>query len=350
MEKKCKILVIYHKPATLIKSEIFIPIQVGKDIMLEKSKDGKLSSKNRVWMEKNLIGDNTGDNISKLNRYFNEMSAIYWAWKHQIDIGNPEYIGFMHYRRHFIFSEQNYSKFTWLPKSKVYSYEFIDKKYEKMLDSKYVNNLINQYDIIASHTYNANNLDDGHWYRNCKERFAEVAKTSPKWYEMMEDIIYKNYPEYSNELKYLGNEPNHYLCNMFVMKKELFDKYCEFTFDVLFKIYNEFKFEKNDMWQTRAIGFLAEFLTSIFISAYKNKNSDKVKELDLTYVEEPDLRNPINKMMHFIFHKREYHDYKCITLLGNIKLKKRKKTNMFNCLRQQNEKIIKLLEDNKCGK
>ena len=88
MEHKIKILVAYHKPAKLLKSDIFVPIQVGRDVMIEKSKDGMLTSKDKEWLQNNLIGDNTGDNISKLNRYFNEMSAIYWAWKNQGELGN----------------------------------------------------------------------------------------------------------------------------------------------------------------------------------------------------------------------------------------------------------------------
>ena len=349
MASKCKVLIAYHKPSELIKSDIYIPIQVGRDIMLESSKDGSLSSKSRRWMEKNLIGDNTGDNISALNRYFNEMSALYWAWKNQESLDNPQYIGLMHYRRHFIFSQKNYSKFTWLMGSPIYSYEFIDKKYMEMLDEKYVNDLIEQYDIIASHPYNANNLNDGHYYRNCKERYSEVSKTSPIWYEKMEDIIRKDYPQYVDELNYLSREPNHYLCNMFVMKKELFDEYCSFAFDVLFRLYDDFKKETVDIWQTRAIGFLAEFLTSIFISTYRVKHPQKVKELDMTYVENPDLRSDLKNVKDFIYSKRRYWSYKSTTFLGKTKIKPKNNFNDINYIKQQNEYLIKMLKDSYRG-
>ena len=66
MEHKIKILVAYHKPAKLLKSDIFVPIQVGRDVMIEKSKDGMLTSKDKEWLQNNLIGDNTGDNISNI--------------------------------------------------------------------------------------------------------------------------------------------------------------------------------------------------------------------------------------------------------------------------------------------
>lgn len=40
-DKKIKILVGYHKPATLLKSDIFDPIHLGRALATEASKDGK---------------------------------------------------------------------------------------------------------------------------------------------------------------------------------------------------------------------------------------------------------------------------------------------------------------------
>ena len=98
-ENKLKILVSYHKPSTLIKNDIFIPIHVGRDLKDKESKDGKINLDDYNWLLENMIGDNTGDNISSKNRKYCELTAIYWAWKNYEKIGNPEYIGFMHYRR-----------------------------------------------------------------------------------------------------------------------------------------------------------------------------------------------------------------------------------------------------------
>ena len=103
-----KILISYHKPYSLLKNKIFLPVHVGRDVAMEKSKDGKIALKDYNWLIKNLIGDNTGENISYKNREWCELTAIYWAWKNYDKIGNPSYIGFMHYRRFFEFD--NYKK------------------------------------------------------------------------------------------------------------------------------------------------------------------------------------------------------------------------------------------------
>ena len=106
--KNVKILVAYHKPAPLLKSDVLVPIHLGRSLGCETSKDGILSSSDYQWMLDNMIGDDTGDNISHLNRFFNEMTAIYWAWKNYDKLGNPDYIGLMHYRRVFSLEPEVY--------------------------------------------------------------------------------------------------------------------------------------------------------------------------------------------------------------------------------------------------
>ncbi|KQH56827.1 glycosyl transferase, partial [Campylobacter coli] len=91
---KVKILVGYHKPAVLLKDEILTPIHLGRALATQVSKDGEMSKEDFKWMCENMIGDDTGDNISHLNRYFCELTGIYWAWKNYDKLGNPDYIGF----------------------------------------------------------------------------------------------------------------------------------------------------------------------------------------------------------------------------------------------------------------
>ena len=100
-----KIFITYHKPYQLLKSDILIPLHVGRSVTNLLSKDCQPLNENECqWMKDNMIGDDTGENISHRNRNYCELTGIYWAWKNYEKIGNPDYIGFMHYRRHFIFS------------------------------------------------------------------------------------------------------------------------------------------------------------------------------------------------------------------------------------------------------
>ena len=125
-----KILVGYHKPAELLKDDILTPIHLGRALATEASKDGNISKDDYKWMCENMIGDDTGDNISYLNRYLNELTGIYWAWKNYDKLGNPDYIGYVHYRRLFLFDERD----IYLFKNKSYLYEiYCNKTTQKLI-------------------------------------------------------------------------------------------------------------------------------------------------------------------------------------------------------------------------
>lgn len=89
-----KIAVVYNnepKICSYMKQhpDIYVPILAG-----------------RRWNKKsydvpNLLYDDVGDNISWLNPYINEVTAIYWIGHHLDALGNPDYIGLQHYRRLF---------------------------------------------------------------------------------------------------------------------------------------------------------------------------------------------------------------------------------------------------------
>ena len=89
-ENDVKIFIAYHKDAQRIKSDILTPIHVGHAIAPE-------IVKNQL---QDMIGDDTGDNISYKNLNYCELTALYWAWKNC----DADYIGFMHYRRHLSFN------------------------------------------------------------------------------------------------------------------------------------------------------------------------------------------------------------------------------------------------------
>ena len=91
-----KIVVVYHRKYPMflgmkIRPDIYVPILAGKDSM----------SKDINPFFNGMLVDNVGDNISWLNPYLNEFTAMYWIWKHPEAIDNPEFIGFHHYRRYF---------------------------------------------------------------------------------------------------------------------------------------------------------------------------------------------------------------------------------------------------------
>ena len=82
-----KLINVTHKPCKIFNTDTILTFHAGREIAEQKSKDGFLSKSDIEWMQTNTVSDATGDHISSLNRYFNEMTAIYWAWKNYEKLG-----------------------------------------------------------------------------------------------------------------------------------------------------------------------------------------------------------------------------------------------------------------------
>ena len=92
-EYSVKVIIAAHKKYQMPHDDMYIPLHVGAEGKLDQ--DGKK-------LDLGYVKDNTGDNISKLNPSFCELTGLYWAWKN-ID---ADYIGLAHYRRHFCITKK----------------------------------------------------------------------------------------------------------------------------------------------------------------------------------------------------------------------------------------------------
>ena len=54
---------------------------------------------------------------------------------------------------------------------------------------------------------------------------------------------------------------------MFISKRELFDEYCKWLFDIIFEFYTlkSDEISKRDFYQSRAVGFLSERLLNVYV-------------------------------------------------------------------------------------
>lgn len=254
-----KLLICYHKPATLFKDEIFTPIHVGRANARKKAAPG---DKNYKWMLDNMIGDDTGENISDRNGCYNEMTSLYWAWKNYDKLGNPDYIGLMHYRRHFVFREDE---------KIVYNIEnFDEESYLREINysPEKVYNMLEGCDFIT-HIGKVINVYN-HYIENHRQEDLDLAV----------DIMLEKYPEYKEITKeyFAGDYSN--FCNMFIMNKKLFFQYCEWIFDIL----EEFE-KRVDVSEKRF--FISERLTGIFIAKLMADKSLKYKVLPISFIEDP---------------------------------------------------------------
>lgn len=254
MDKKIKILICYHKPDVLIKDDVFTPIHVGRALATAKA---TADDKNYEWMLENTIGDDTGDNISEKNSSYNELTAVYWAWKNYDKLGNPDYIGLTHYRRHFIFRESN---------EVVEEVNAIDENYLKRINysKDTISHLFDDCDYVA-HIGHVDQIykhyKDNHHIEDLDLAIEILKELHPDYAQTADDYLKMSYANFFN---------------MFIMPKELFFGYCEWLFSILFE------FEKQvDLSEKRL--FISERLTGIYIEHLK-RSGYKQKSLPSTFV------------------------------------------------------------------
>ena len=68
--------------------------------------------------------------------------------------------------------------------------------------------------------------------------------------------------------------------NMFIMKKEILDKYCTWLFDILFELEKRYNPYQYDSFHARYLGRISELLLDVWI--YTNKISyEEVRVIDM---------------------------------------------------------------------
>lgn len=229
--------------------DVYLPLHVGKE--------GK--------QELSYVGDNTGNNISKKNANFCELTGLYWAWKNL----QCDYIGLCHYRRYFC--SGNYGKGVESKHKAIFhrkDYEALLKQYDVILPKKrnyYIETVRSQYE----HAHNKRDLDE------------------------CERIVAEKYPEYSEAFTTVMGRRKLHILNMFAMKKELFDEYCTWLFDILFELEKRIDISGYDKYEARVYGFLSERLFNVWLE----KQQLKIKEVSVVFMEKQDWGKKIYEFL-----------------------------------------------------
>ena len=260
-----KILVTYHKPAELIKSEVLIPIHAGRALQGEKK-----------WML-DMQGDDTGENISSKNDIYCELTAMYWAWKNYNLLGNPEYIGMMHYRRHLNFNtERNYREEAY----GIVTYDLIDDKYKSdiCLNDNAICMAVNGFDIVIGKRWDVSRGGHSSVYNQYKESHGLNSAD----YDAALNVLKEQEPAYAVSADKYNSSVLGVFTNIFIMKRELFFEYCEWLFGILSET------EKRINVAPRVLGHISERLMGIFIIK-KGEEGKRIRELQRTFISHTDI-------------------------------------------------------------
>ena len=222
------VFVATHKLVENINSNVYKLIQVGADL------------------NENLgyLADNTGDNISKKNKSYCDLTALYWIWKNN----QSDYVGLCHYRR--FFCKKN----------------LITKKF-KILNDKDIYNLIRKYDLILPR--------EACLPLNIYEHYCE--NHYKKDLDFCFEAIQKFFPEYVDTYNETMHQNKIRLFNMFIGKKEIMNEYFSWLFTILGYVESKIDIREYSDYQKRVFGYLSERLFNVWIN--HNKMNYSIKEI-----------------------------------------------------------------------
>lgn len=200
------------------------------------------------------LRDDSGENISALNREYCELTAHYHAWKNI----SADFYGFCHYRRFFA---------PCAATSRPYIVRRDpDGQYAGLLgNGDQLERLINEHDIIAPRSENMG-LSASEHYCTSVHHFSEDLR-------LFTEILKENSPAIAQTADAYLAQDRQYFCNMFIMDRKHFEEYCGILFPALAE-FDRRKTRHGYFQADRTDGYLGEIFTGIFITWAKERGAD----------------------------------------------------------------------------
>lgn len=225
-EKGITIGIAMHKPAPIPHGGAYLPIHVGAALHPDVLTD--------------IQQDDTGDNISELNPYYCELTALYWLWKNN----DSDYKGLVHYRR--LFATRNFFKGRGRSS---------DPLARVINDDELAQTLTKHSVIMPTKRYYVIETIHSHYVHTMYAEQIDVAET----------VLAHMTPQYVPEWKKLMKRRSSRFFNMMIMDREHFDAYCAWVFPILAEITRRLPPDQYEAFHARYPGRISEMLLNVWI-------------------------------------------------------------------------------------
>ncbi len=209
--------------------------------------------------------DDEGLNISAKNPNYNELTALYWAWK---NLRNVDAIGLVHYRRYFLKAHGK-------------------RELTNILTNKDVENNLAQADVIVPKKRR-------YYIETNYSHYVHAHHQEPL--DLTRKVIVSQYPSYLEAFDNVMNQRSAHMFNMMIMKQPYFDQYCEWLFAVLGQVEERLDLTSYSVQEKRVFGYLSELLLDVWLT----KNQIKYQEVRWGQLGSQHL---IKKMSFFVLRK-----------------------------------------------
>jgi hypothetical protein len=219
------IIVAAHKLYEMPSDPMYLPVHVGA------------AGKESIGYQR----DDEGKNISELNPFFCELTGLYWAWKNL----DSDYIGLVHYRRHFAMG------------GKTLSYEQIQP-------------YLGRVRIFTPKK---------RWYviETLKSHYEHTHY--PEHLVITREVLAEKHPDYLSSYEKTLSQRWGYMFNMAIMQRDLLNEYCTWLFDVLFGVYHKVDTTDYTAFEKRYVGRVSELLFNVWLKYQLDHNKISNKEI-----------------------------------------------------------------------
>ena len=232
---KTTIAAVAHKPYRICDDELYLPLMAGSAGMPEAETSG-------------YIRDDSGDNISDRNAWFCELTGLYWMWKNS----DADNVGLCHYRRYFARKKEHPLR------SIVQMICISGSQFEHVLRNEEASRLMERYPVVLPRPRK-------YYIESNYSQFTHSH--GARALDETRQIILAGYPDYTEVYDKVMAETTGHRFNMFIMRRELLDRYCSWLFDILFELEKRMTSgEAGDMQDTgRLYGYVAERLLDVWL-------------------------------------------------------------------------------------
>ena len=202
--------------------------------------------------------DSSGVNISSLNPFFCELTAIFWAWKNDLE---SDYIGLFHYRRYLsLATDLSETVETGEGADVLGSPSRVERKLN-LSQKGFYDAPWNTPSLSAAVPSKRDLRKDG--FISLRDQYENLHIQEDL--QIALEVFASLYGSKAENFERHLDQPFLYTGNRFIFRRDVFETYASWLFPFLLELHDVLDYSNRSIREMRAIGFLAERFTSFFI-------------------------------------------------------------------------------------
>jgi hypothetical protein len=296
---KIQIIIASHKSTSIpADSSMYLPLQVGaegKEPVRVLNDHPILDPSESYTRSLRFERNNSGDEISKKNPYYCELTGAYWAWKNL----DADLIGLVHYRRYFTIQPKSYRR------AHAWQDSVLTEAELRSILSVYAKSLYGESNTAEEHSDSPgiSESDNGDRYAETESTLQKLLQNGllivpqkRKYYieslyshyshtldgkhlNLCRQILAEKMPEYLDDFDLVMKQTYGYMWNMMIASRPVYDGYMRWLFSILEELEKRIDVNGLSSFEQRLFGRVSEILFNVWVH-YETKANPQLLLLE----------------------------------------------------------------------